>query len=319
MTTLGFNKKYQFEYIRASELQLTSGGSSDTTAGVHSDNGVIIDELGAQYVSFGGTAFGTTVNEGGQQFVEAGGTAINTTVNSGGLQNVEGGTAIATNLTDDGYQYVRAGGTSVNTFLSAVGRPCGEDVVDGTAINTMLLHFGALTVSFGAASKYTQVNSGGIEDIDGGTTDYTTVYNSGSQLLESGIANSTTVSSGGRQSVLVLAGGVADASATQVRSGGVQTVFPNGIAARTTIFGGGFAEVMSGGELFSVTINAGPGSGGGIVAGLRVSRGWHNHFRPSWTRQRRQSRDRRTRNAARRDLRLCPGGELAQWRHDRPY
>jgi autotransporter passenger strand-loop-strand repeat protein len=263
MTTLGINDQWLTEWIYAGELQFFSVNGSATLPG-HSDDGVIVDFGGEQYVEAGGTALDTTLNNDGRQEVDTGGTAFNTTVNSG-VQTVSGGGIASGTVLHDGGEQLVLGGTTVGTLVQAgVG-----NVYSGKAFYTVL-SAGTLTVSNGGVTSRTMVGSGCYEVVaSGGTARFTTVSNGGFQtLLSDDLAISTTVSSGGTQllgSPVPLGGGRAIASGTQVSSGGVQDVLSGGVAIDTTIFGGGSATGGApglGGTFVNPTISGGINSAG---------------------------------------------------------
>ena len=192
---------------------------------------------------------------------------INTTVNvtagqsssgdvliaPGGFQVFSGG-SIANNVaTDGGFTAIASGGVASATTLQG-----GIQLVNGTAIDTLIASGGIEATYDGGVTSGAEVFTSGLEEVGGGT---------------SGLAIGMTVNGG---SAKILTSGTA--SGTDVINGGVLTVSSGGTDKGATVGPGGTLNVLSGGtdsgsKVTGGTLNV---SSGGTDSGTSVTGGTMN-------------------------------------------
>ncbi len=253
----------------ASEITVRAGGQIDISAGGQ-DRGTIL--AGAEMVSSGAAAVGTSVGSGAVQQVLTSGAASFTLVSSGGTQTVmgnanfttlsaggiqsvaSGGNAAATTVLSGGTQAVFAGGHTALTTVAAFG---GYEYISsgGIANNTMLNSAAQEFVFAGGSAVSTTMAAGGIDSeivFSGGTASST---NLGAGNFEYVLSGGTAIGSlVGAASTEYVAG---SASGTQLSSGGQQIVSSGGRANATTVLGGGVQEILAGAQVTNTLLSAG--------------------------------------------------------------
>lgn len=234
--------------------QIDAGGTAKnaTIYGVQYVQGValgtVVNFLGSEIVSSGGTARGTTISIGGQQ--EVYGSTIDTVVNGGyqGRQQDVYGTAANTDIVNNGVQnvYGTATDTNVNSGQQNVYGIASSTVVEvggsqhvnngGTALNAIIY---ADQYVYDGSAISTTVRSGGAQFASGySTVSVTKSAFGGSQYLnEYSSASNIVVNSGGVQYVE----GFAAATGTVVA--GVQNVEDFGTTIGNTISSGGTQDL----------------------------------------------------------------------------
>jgi autotransporter passenger strand-loop-strand repeat protein len=233
------------ETVRDAGIQfISSGGMASAT-----------HDSGSQYVSSGGAASGTTVFAGGLQYVLFGGVASGTTVSSGGTLQIGDayGPGSATNVVVDGGGYLFAYDSLLSSVV--VGSGGVAQLESGSASGTTVKG-GAVFEALGVVSGGV-ISSGGIEVL------------SGNAYYGKGEAAGVTVDQGGILAVLPGASASGTLGAGQVVSTGV-VAFGNGGApfagksgGPATLSAGAMEDVLSGGVVSNVVLNAAGGSGYG--------------------------------------------------------
>lgn len=219
---------------------------------------------GIQSVYSGGIANNTTVFKGGMQIVGSGGIAKSGSVSSGGLQNVSGGYASRTLIRPGGIQTVSAGGLVYSTTVSTGS----QRIMNGGSAQETKVVRGSQYISSGGIAVDTQMSGVLLQHSKAITSDYQYsgdyVYwyeSGGSRCMISSSWDASETETryiywyGYSGSQFVSAGGTA--SATQLSSGSIQTVFNGGTATETIVNASAFQYVLSGGIAKDVEVRSG--------------------------------------------------------------
>jgi autotransporter passenger strand-loop-strand repeat protein len=230
----------------ASATVVNSGGSQTLSAGATVSSATI---YGVQNILSGGVDLSGAIQSGGVQNIASGGIASGGAVNDGGTQNVSSGAAaISTTINSGGTQNLYSGGIASAVL---VGSGAIQNISSGAIVMAVVIS-STQNVSSGGVSNKDQITSNGTQNVGAGASAVSTTIN-GSQNVSGGATSASQVNSGGVQTVS--SGGTA--SASQINSGGVQAVAAGGVAVNGTVNGGGQLVVGAGGLVSSTTVNSG--------------------------------------------------------------